>query len=179
MQNEIKYRFLNELDCHPSLLNTFYRYQETKKVWFNHQGDYSIKEDFFIDEWDDEKKRKVIQSLKSCIQNGGVVIGAYGQDNLIGFANIEGEKFGSRNQYLELPYIHVSSDYRGLGIGKILFLMIVKEARKLGAEKLYIGAHPSIETQAFYQSLGCVYAKEINDRVYAQEPLDIQLEYVL
>ncbi|MDF2592353.1 MAG: GCN5-related N-acetyltransferase, partial [Clostridia bacterium] len=31
--------------------------------------------------------------------------------------------------------------------------------------------------QAFYKAMGCVEAKEYNDRLVAEEPFDCQLEY--
>ena len=37
----------------------------------------------------------------------------------------------------------------------------------------------SEETQAFYHALGCVEAEEYNEALYAAEPCDCQLEYVL
>ena len=47
------------------------------------------------------------------------------------------------------------------------------------AKKLYISAHPSQETQAFYHTLGCVEAKEYNEEIAATDSGDCQLEYVL
>lgn len=162
-----------------SLLSKFNRYQETKDVWYEKDGQFLKKVDTFIDEWNDEKKAQVIQSLKGCVERGGSVIGAFSEGGFVGFANVEAERFGSHNQYVELPYIHVSNESRKSGIGKKLFEQCCQEARKLGAEKLYIAAHPSVESQAFYLSLGCKYATEINEEIFQKEPLDIQMEFFL
>ncbi|HSP47281.1 MAG TPA: GNAT family N-acetyltransferase, partial [Clostridiaceae bacterium] len=54
-----------------------------------------------------------------------------------------------------------------------------EEARRMGAGKLYISSHSSEETQRFYESVGCVDAKEINPVLLAREPFDIQLEFDL
>jgi GNAT superfamily N-acetyltransferase len=86
---------------------------------------------------------------------------------------------GSSQQYLELEYIHVSRDFRGQGIGQKLFQGICQAARMRGAQKLYIGAHPAVETQAFYATVGCISAQEIVLEIYQREPRDLQLEYVL
>lgn len=51
--------------------------------------------------------------------------------------------------------------------------------KESGAKKLYISAHSSEETQAFYKALGCVEAKEYNSKLVAEEPCDCQLEYSL
>ena len=68
---------------------------------------------------------------------------------------------------------------RGNGIGKTLFEMAAKWAKASGAKKLYISAHSSIETQAFYKSIGCIEALEYNKEHVENEPCDCQLEYNL
>ncbi|GED66829.1 hypothetical protein BRE01_05310 [Brevibacillus reuszeri] len=175
----ILYRTLQLPDFSPTLLGSFHRYQETTRVWYEKDGQYLQKEDHFIDEWDDHKKEQVISSLRACVASGGVVVGAYVEDACIGFVNVEGARFGSKQQYVEMPYIHVSNDWRGAGLGRKLFAHCCEQARQLGATKLYIAAHPSVETQHFYRSIGCTYAKEINEEILAKEPLDIQMEFLL
>ncbi|WNB92151.1 GNAT family N-acetyltransferase [Bacillus sp. NEB1478] len=175
-KGNVNYSVLNMEDLTPNLLKHFNRYQETKRVLFLNKDALEQKEDYFIDRWDDNKKEDVIDSLKQCIAGNGAVIGAFEDSRLIGFANVEGMLFGSIYQYVELPYIHVSNEVRGMGIGKKLFHYCCLEAEKLGADKLYIAAHPSVETQAFYKRLGCILATEINLIILAKEPLDIQLE---
>jgi hypothetical protein len=49
----------------------------------------------------------------------------------------------------------------------------------MGAQKLYISAHSSQESQAFYKAMGCVEAMEYNKRLVSEEPCDCQLEYNL
>lgn len=178
-RTKIFYRALQQSDFTPDLLASFHRYQETTCVWYEKDGDYLLKEDHFIDEWDDQKKQQVISSLQACVASGGAVVGAFVENALIGFANVEGARFGSAGQYVELPYIHVSNEWRKAGLGRSLFQQICDQARQLGAKKLYIAAHPSEETQHFYRRVGCTYAMEINEEILAREPLDIQMEYLL
>ena len=179
MTEKTTYRELTCADLHPNALDHFNRFQETTKTWVEHQGQLVLEDTHFIDDWDAEKKGQVIDALRHCLSTGGVVVGAYRGENLIGFANIEGKLFGSQNQYLELAYIHVSNGIRKAGIGRSLFDLICEKAKKKAAKKLYIGAHSSQESQAFYRSLGCVLAVEINQEIFRREPLDIQLEYSL
>ena len=54
-----------------------------------------------------------------------------------------------------------------------------EEAKQSGADKMYISAHSSKESQAAYKALGCVHAIEINRKLAEEEPCDVQLEYVL
>ncbi len=175
----IRYKRLKEEDLTNDLLKSFNRFQRTTQVVYKNNADYIIKQDHFVDHWDEEHKARVTSDLKNCMITGGAVIGSFHNALLVGFANIEGKKFGSRNQYLEMPYIHVSQEQRGQGIGKKLFELCCQFAKEKGVEKLYIGAHPAVETQQFYRALGCTYAEEINDEIFSREPLDIQLEYRL
>ena len=75
--------------------------------------------------------------------------------------------------------VYVEEAYRRQGIGKRLFSAICGAARALGAEKLYISAHSSKESQAAYRALGCVNAQEIDAAHAAAEPYDVQMEYDL
>ncbi|WP_142296497.1 GNAT family N-acetyltransferase [Lottiidibacillus patelloidae] len=179
MPNNITYRKLKVEDLNDDFLARFKRYQVTNKVLANRENSLYEKEDYFIDDWDNAKKVNIAREMRNCVLTGGAVIGAFREEELVGFANINNNHFGKTLDYVELPYIHVSKNYRGYNVGKSLFYLCCESAKKLGARKLYIGAHPSIETQSFYKAMGCTLAKEINEEIYNREPLDIQLEYVL
>ncbi|MFD1359472.1 GNAT family N-acetyltransferase [Fictibacillus halophilus] len=179
MQNTIICKVLSLNDLTDTFLSEFNRYQVTNQVLFKENHQYKMKSDHFIDDWDENKKAQVIHDLRICLDQGGRAIGAFDEAGLAGFANIDGCFFGSKMQYLELPYIHISSERRCSGIGKILFKKCCEEAKKLGAGKLYIAAHPSVESQEFYKAMGCDEAVEINDVILSREPLDIQLEKIL
>jgi GNAT superfamily N-acetyltransferase len=176
---DITVRLLDASDLHRDALKYFNRHQVTKRVRYKENDTYLYKEDHFVDDWDEQKKQKVIGDLLQCIAGNGIVAGAYHKDRLIGFANVESKFFGSSNEYLELPYIHLSKEYRGLGIGRQLLALCCEKAKEKGAAKLYIAAHPSEESQQFYLRMGCVPAAEVNEEILAREPLDIQLEIEL
>ena len=86
---------------------------------------------------------------------------------------------GSRNQYFPLIEFKESYPYRGKRIGRILFSSAQFYALTLEAEKLYISAHSSKESQAAYRSLGCTETEEINEELREKEPSDVQMEYPL
>ncbi|MBY6037514.1 GNAT family N-acetyltransferase [Fictibacillus nanhaiensis] len=178
-KNQLICKKLNVDDLHEDFLEKFDRYQVTNQVWFNDNNKYKVKADHFTEQWDTQKKEFVTESLRKCVNRGGVVIGIFHDKQLTGFANVENTLFGSKKEYVEMSYIHVSYEHRGLGMGKSLFKACCDEALILGAKKLYIAAHPSIETQAFYHSVGCRPALEINQDILDKEPLDIQLEKIL
>ena len=174
---DIEFRLLESSQLHESFLKDFNRFQWTARVRFVDKDQDLYKNDYFIDDWDSEQKRLVIDDLINCVASGGSVIGAYDGDRLVGFANIEGKLLGSKKEYFEMPYIHVSSDKRNCGIGKKLFRLCCDLAQQQGAVKLYIAAHPAVATQEFYQRMGCVLAVEIIPEILDREPLDIQLEF--
>jgi len=179
MKAGIELRAAALADLGAGALVRFIRLQVTNRVKFVENGRTLFRDDSFVDDWDAGKKTQVIEDLRRCILEGGFVAGAFAEGALIGFANIENSPLGAGNGYLELPYIHVSREYRGQGLGRKLFTLCCEAARQRGAGKLYIAAHPAVETQEFYAALGCVPAAEIIREILVREPMDIQLEYLL
>lgn len=164
----------------PNFLNTFERFQETHRIYaVDSSGELYQKDEHYIDEWDDAKKQQVIEILNYYIDRGGVVVAIQNGETLLGFAGLNGQSLGTEGQYLNLGFIHVSRPCRGQGIGKRLFERVCKAAVERGAKKLYIGANPAVDTYHFYEVMGCIVAEEIVPEIYKEEPLDLQLEYVL
>jgi N-acetylglutamate synthase-like GNAT family acetyltransferase len=172
----IFYRQLSPADIPDSLLDNFTRYQKTTQVLALVNGDLVQKEDSFIDDWDPQKLKEVTTYLRDCAKRGGVIVGAFMEEKCIGFTSIEPDTFGSDKQYAELTYCHITREIRGNGIGRELFHQTCTFAKNQDIKKLYLSTHPSIESQGFYASVGCVLAEEINPVILAREPLDIQLE---
>lgn len=177
--SEIIYRKINENELNINLFANFNRYQEVKKCWRKRKGKWILEDIAFTEQWDKKEYEFLVKCLKNTLSTGGTVIAAFKEGNLVGFASIENEFFGASNDYLQLSSIHVSYESRGKGIGKVLFQMIVEEVRELGAKKLYISAHSSEESQAFYKAVGCKEAEEYNEKLVEAEPCDCQLEYIL
>ena len=172
-------KVLTSVDVNESILDSFERNQKTTKVLVFESNSLIEKEDRFEDDWTVERKREIVNHFKSTIANGGAVIVVEQEMKVLGFAVIEAETFGELSTYRELSYIHTSLPFRGMGIGRKLFVKAKEVAKQLGVEKLYIGAHPSVETQRFYSRMGCVIAKEVNHEIYERETRDIQLEITL
>lgn len=179
MECTIKELTLNDLT--PNLLQHFTRHQEVTNCWRRENGTWTLKPFPFVDDWDDTEKNEIItQDLPRCINSGGVVWGAFNEfGHLIAFASLIGTPWGSREQYLQLMQLHTSQEYRGQGIGKMLFTAVAHKAREMGATKLYISTHSSEESQHFYINLGCIDAVEINTEITTHEPYDRQMEFVL
>jgi len=163
----------------PELFSSFNRYQKVTKCWRKNQDSWILKDISFTEDWGVAEYIYLVECLRNTLKTGGAVFGAFESGVLIGFASLENEFLGSRWKYLQLSSLHVSYEKRNRGIGRKLFALSIEAARKKGAEKLYISAHSSAETQSFYQSLGCVEALEQSEKLIAEEPFDCQLEFRL
>lgn len=175
----IDYRELKISDIDIQLFSGFDRYQDVKKCWRKEDGKWVLKDIAFVEQWSIDEYEFLVKCLQNTIKQGGAVFGAFDGDMLAGFASLENDFWGSEGQYLQLSSIHISSNQRGKGVGKKLFSIICEKAKERGAKKLYISAHSSEETQAFYKALGCIEAKEYNEDLVEKEPCDCQLEFSL
>lgn len=175
----MEYRKIIIDEMNLDLFSAFERYQEVTKCRRKIDGQWVIVDDPFIDQWSKDEYEILVSYLKNTIKTYGVVLGAFVDGKLKGFASVESTPLGSNREYLDLSSIHVSYDSRGKGIGKKLFDMAAKWAKEQGASKLYISAHSAVESQMFYKAMGCVEATEYNEEHVKREPCDCQLEYVL
>lgn len=170
------YREIKSEELNIDLFANFVRRQIVTKCWRKRDGQWTIEDDPFIDDWTREEYGILIGCLKNTLATGGFVYGAFIDEKLKGFVSVESEPLGSRGQYMDLSSIHVSQDQRGHGIGRELFVAAGNFAREKGAEKLYISSHSAAESQAFYKAMGCVEAEEYNAEHTEREPYDCQLE---
>ena len=177
--NKIIYVELTISDIDLSLFSSFDRHQEVKKCWRKENDEWILKDISFTEEWSIKEYQYLVKCLHNTISTGGKVFGAFEENSLVGFASIENEFFGTQNEYLQLSSIHITSGSRGRGIGKRLFQLACEGAKKAGAKKLYISAHSSEESKAFYDAIGCAEAVEYNQNLVELEPCDCQLEYLL
>ena len=170
---------LTEKEIELQLFRGFRRHQEVTRCWRKENGKWLLKDISFVEEWGEAEYAFLVKCLKNTDHTGGFVFGAFDEGRLVGFASVENKLFGSRNQYVQLSCIHVSEESRGKGIGKRLFVIACEGGRRLGAKKLYISAHSSKESQAFYHAMGCIEATEYSKELSEAEPCDCQLEFVL
>ena len=117
--------------------------------------------------------------LLDCFDRGGTFWGAFEESKLVGTAILESKWIGSKRDTLQLKFLHISRGQRKQGLGTRLFQLAVDHARSLGAKKIYISATPSENTVNYYMRLGCVLATETDPDLFALEPEDIHLEYVI
>ena len=178
-QSAVLYREMVQDSLASPLLSDFVRRQEVTMRWSRAGDEWMIVSDPFLDDWHEQERISVVEKLRGTLKEGGFVYGVFQKETLKGFVSVGAQPLGSRKQYLNLPYLHVSAELRGQGIGRVLFLRAVKWARERGAERLYLSAHSSVESQAFYRAMGCVEAEEYQADLVASEPWDVQMEYRL
>ena len=113
----------------------FERRQEVTKCWRKEDGRWVVKDIAFVDQWSQDEYRFLVRCLVGTICHGGMVCGAFLGDVLKGFVSVEGEKIGSRGQYMDLTSLHVSLDLRGNGVGTALFQRAAAWARQQGGRE--------------------------------------------
>lgn len=175
----ITYQRLDHTNFSIASLDDFIRHQPVQECWRSVEGEWRLVPIAYEEDWSREQCRKVASDIKAHIGRDQTALGAFDGSRLVGFVTVSHELFGDKARYVELVCFQVSEPYRKNGIGRALFAMACEEARRLGADKLYISGHSSKESQAAYRALGCVNAVEINQRIAQSEPYDMQLEYAL
>lgn len=175
----MEYIRLTENMINVKLWSDFHRHQEVTKCHRKVNGEWVIIDNPFTEEWGEKEYEFLVKCLKNTVRTGGVVFGAFDDNKLVGFASAESSFFGEKYKYLELSSIHVTEERRGSDIGRQLFERISAWAREMGAQKLYISAHSSVESQSFYRAVGCREAEKYSRYHAEKEPCDCQLEFVL
>lgn len=117
--------------------------------------------------------------LLDCFDRGGSFYGAFDGATLIGAVVLESRFIGRAKDQLQMKFLHVSRRQRGSGLGRALFDRAVARARELGARRLYVSATPTENTIRFYLRRGCRVTADVDAALFALEPEDIHLEYVI
>jgi len=116
--------------------------------------------------------QQYIDSWKPLLDAGGVLLGAFDGDVLVGFAIYEPSSEGLAN----FAVLYVTRAYRRKGIGCELTHEVVRLARAEGAQRLYVSATPTRATVDFYMQQGFEPLATPNERLFALEPDDIHME---
>ena len=175
----LRFERLTKQNFDEHALDAFVRHQEVTQCWRRIDGEWRLLPIRFTEDWNLQECRRIAGNIAGKLDADIVGYGAFDEGIVVGFITIGTACFGSRGQYVQLAEFEVSEDYRGMKIGKQLFALGCEAARALGAGKLYISAHSSMESQEAYRALGCVHAEEINAALAEAEPCDVQMEYTL
>lgn len=113
-----------------------------------------------------------IQRWKAVLERGGVALGAFDGQRLVGMAVLE---YHLTEQMAHLVALFVSKDSRRHGVAAQLTQEVMRLAKAQGADQLYVSATPSESAIGFYLSQGFALAKQVHKELYALEPEDIHL----
>ena len=165
----IKIELLSETNFCIGSLDLYNRKQEVNKVYRRIDGEVSLVECKYTEDWDLNKKRSVAKQISS---DDHITYIALENDKVVGFIGLLKQLNGP---YMILDMMQVSSECRGQGIGRRLFEAGKDEARKNGAEALYISACSSEETIAFYRAMGSAPASDPIKEIAEEDPFDLQM----
>lgn len=109
-----------------------------------------------------------------------ILIGAYDGDSLVGIAGLDTSRtYGPSGNMYNFGPMWVSREYRGGGIGRKLFSLMVEKASTLPVDGLYVSATPVPGTVGFYMSMGCRLLDSPDPELFSLEPEDIHMFYDL
>ena len=165
----IRIELLSAENFKPYSLDNYQRKQDVKKVYRKHNGKYILVDCNYTEDWDMEKRRSVAKDISS---DAYVTYLALDNDEVVGFIGLKKDTLGS---YMILDQMQVSASCRGQGIGRKLFDAAKEEARKAGAEALYISACSSEDTIAFYKAMGAELTDHPIKEMAEAEPCDLQM----
>ena len=168
-ENMIKIELLSETNFCLGSLDLYNRKQDVNKVYRKIDGEYALVECRYTEDWDLNKKRSVAKKICS---DEYITYIALDNDKVVGFIGLLKKL---RGPYMILDMMQVSSECRGQGIGRQLFEAGKAEARKAGAQALYISACSSEETIAFYRAMGSELAGNPIKEIAEEEPFDLQM----
>ncbi|MFN7573408.1 MAG: GNAT family N-acetyltransferase [Betaproteobacteria bacterium] len=120
--------------------------------------------------------QQYVDSWKPVLDGGGVLLGAFDGDRLVGFA-IYAPLLSGR--LANLAALYVSRSYRRKGIARGLTDEVVSLARADGASRLYVSATPTRGTVDFYLEQGFEALVTPDARMLALEPDDVHMERTL
>ena len=174
-----QYKRLDNNNFTGNSLDDFVRHQTVTECWRKIDNDWKLVPNVYEENWSQVQCREIAEDMVHHLNLDQTGFGAFDGERIIGFATVSHRIFGVTARYVQLVCFQISEEYRRQGIGRKLFSMACEEARRLGADKLYISAHSSKESQAAYRALGCTLAEEVNEELAAAEPFDVQMEYRL
>jgi GNAT superfamily N-acetyltransferase len=113
-----------------------------------------------------------IEFCTSLISAGGVLLGAFDDEQVTGLAVIN-PAFEPRLAWL--AFLHVTRTRRRRGAARALWGAAADLARAAGAESIYVSAVPTGSAVGFYLRRGCRLADPVHAELFEAEPDDIHL----
>jgi GNAT superfamily N-acetyltransferase len=106
------------------------------------------------------------------LDRGGVMLGAFREDRLVGTALMQPE---FREAMAQLAFFYVDRGTRRQGVAGRLFEEVLEIARSSEAGSIYVSAIPSASAVGFYISRGFRPIAKPDPELFALEPEDIHM----
>lgn len=134
-----------------------------------------LKQNHECSNWDEKLLEEIQNRYVSELEQGGMAYGAFAEERLIGFGVLAHQLRGSEQNQLQVDLMYVSRDYRRQGVGKRILNQLGEEAKKRGAQYLYISSTETRSAVSFYRSQGSQITSEMDQELYDKEPKDIHM----
>lgn len=149
-------------------------------VYYLENGALILKPEYYdMQGWPDGEAELYTPYLYDCFNRGGWFFGLFEEEQIIAVAILDSKFIGPEKDQLQLKFLHVSREYRNLGLGRQLFELAKKKALAWGARQMYISSTPSENTVNFYIRRGAQVIDVPDPELLALEPEDIHLVYDL
>lgn len=169
----MRIELLSKDNFNKTSLDNYVRTHEVKRVYRKREGEYVLVDYSYTEEWDMEERREIAETISG---DDYITYLAFEDKEVIAFLALKKELV-EENMILDMMY--VSGLCRGQGIGRKLFNLARKEAKKAGAKALYISACSSEETIAFYEAMGAKLTNQPIKEMAEKEPYDLQMTCLL
>ena len=103
----MEYREIAPGELDRALFRHFERRQEVTKCRRRENGVWVVRDAPFIDDWSEADYAFLVQCLQNTLATGGVVLGAFADGALKGFASVESAPLGKAGDYRDLTCLHV------------------------------------------------------------------------
>ncbi len=150
----MEYRRLSAEEICPGLFRHFVRRQQVTRCWCRENGEWRVKDTPFLDDWTPEDYETLARCLKNTCGAGGSVCAAFCEGALKGLPLWRPACSAAAAGIWNFPAFMCRKSCAGRAWGKSCFMRLYW-ARGQGAKRLYISAHPAVESQAFYRAMGC------------------------
>jgi GNAT superfamily N-acetyltransferase len=122
--------------------------------------------------WSREGVERRLTEWRPQLERGGVLLGAFGDEQLVGFA-ILGPK--RSDESAELCAIFVAAGHRRAGIGSLLMEEVERQARERGVRSLLVFSNPTASAVDFYLKQGCSIVSLVDKTLVRDLPWDVVL----
>lgn len=125
--------------------------------------------------WSEDVQQEIQARYLFELNNGGVAIGAFDGERLVGFGVLAHKFRGKDNNQLQIDLMYVTRNYRRQGIGTQIMNELSKEARARGARYLYISSTETRSAVSFYKQNGSQLTATVDEELFEKEPQDIHM----